>query len=285
MDLREKLLFIPAIIVEGVRLWVEPPRRFKLKVDHDYEARRERKRREMKERYGELPDKFRVKSGIKPPPLKCIHLVHPYRAYGQDCEAQLTVAIDLNKRRLDWFYTTDWLFGQEHQGSGIIGVAIFSLPFLLPIAPFLILTRRCYEWREKRLGMSRYGHTLLRALRGQLDPETEALLTEALKNTWRHEQAMSRAVTLAEAKTILAGCDLREDDLSAERAARRGDIEFRQFHWFDEQEEYVADGSFYGERDHYVRVLGTTFEDDEADALIGCYRSREVTVLGEDEND
>jgi len=279
MELKEKLAFIPAIIVGGVRLWVDPPRRFKLKVDHDFEARRERERREMEEKYDIPPE---IRPDVLPPPVKCIHMSHPYRAYGQDCEYQTSVAINLKTRRLDWTYTDSVLFGREHN-SATIGIALFSLPFLLPIAPILILARRCYEWAEKRRGMSRYGHALLRSLKGQLDQETEALLTEALRNTWKYEQAMSRKVSSDEAKTVLAACDLRESLIPAEESAPCRDVEARQFHWFDGQEECVAEGSFYGERDHFVRVLGSTFEDAEADALIGCYRSRDLKVYGEDD--
>ncbi len=280
MGLREKLLFIPALIHGGIRIWVDPPRRLKLKVDHDYEARRERARREMEENLGEMPLPEAKPSNVRqPPPLKCVHLRYPYRAYGRDCVQECRVAVNLKTRRLDWTYTDDWLFGREHQGSGAIGVALFSLPFLLPIAPLLILARRYYEWQEKRRGMSRYGWTLLRALQGQLDLETETLLAEALKNTWAHEQAMNRKVTLDEAKTILASSDLREFIIDEDAIVDAG---YHGYHWFDDQGNCVAEGSSYPQGCRSVRILGSTFEDNEVDALIGCCRSREVKARGKD---
>lgn len=289
MELKDKLKLVPAIVVGGIRMWVEPPPKFKLKVDHDYEVRREAERQEMERKYGPTP-RTKLPSGIKTrrfAPAKEIHLDFWDPHYKKWIKGQCSIAIDLEKRRIDYGRTSDWLFGRQHQGSGAIGVALFSLPVTLPLAPVLIGLNRYYRMCEEDWGMSGHGHAILKAVKGQLDADTEALLVEALKNTWKHDQAMSRKVDLEEAREILSTCDLRVDHVPAEVAERRGDVESRGFHWFNDAGDHVASGSFYGERDHYVQVLGSLFENEKADQLIGCYRTRKVCTPGDfdDETD
>jgi len=92
---------------------------------------------------------------------------------------------------------------------------------------------------------------------------------------------MARKVTLGEAEEILGRCELREEAIDKDRAIDRGEPEdTRSFHWFNDQGDKLALGSFYGARDHFVEVLGSRFEDADADALIGCFRSRQVHVHG-----
>ncbi len=282
MRMREKLSLVPAIIAEGIALWIDPPRRLKLRVDHDWEERREREQREMEERHGAIrrpPLPRGLVTCLPPaPPMKRIHLECTDRdgsLFGA------TIAIDLETKRIDYGSSSAWLFGKEHKGSGAIGVIFLSLPVTLPLSPILLAVNDYYRLMEKRRQMSRHSHAILRALKGQLDPETEALLSEAMQNSWRDEQAMSRQVSLEEAKEILDRCDLREDCIDAETAARRGEAEAHGFHWFDDDGNQVAYGSC-SRRDHYVHVLGSMFKDDDADALIGRYRSRTVHYFGRD---
>jgi hypothetical protein len=274
----EKLAFIPALILGGIELWVRPPRRLKLTVDHDFEARREREHQEL------LAEGFSdaVLPHARPyPPLKCVHMDQHYRRQGQEFRSGCSIAVNYKTRRIDYTYSSEWLLGKEHQGSGMIGVALFSLPFMVPLAPFLWLASKYYRTMEKRRGLSCHGHALLKALRGQIDPETEALLTEALKNDWKHDQEMARKVTLEEAKEVLGRCDLHEDTVDEERAAEEDEPgDMRGFHWFNDQEDQIAQGNFYEEREHFVEVLGSRFEGEAADALIGCFRSREVHIHG-----
>lgn len=282
MTLKEKLLSVPALIGAGISLWIDAPRKVKLVVDHDWEARRAREREAQEARYGKMPrSTLRASRVRRLPPLKCIHMDFWYPYDGKEHKATCRLAIDLEKRRIDPTYTSSWLLGHEHQGSGAIGVALLTLPVTLLLSPFLVATNAVYRSQERRNGMSRHAAAVLEALRGQLDAETEALLTEAFRNTWRHEQAMSSRVTLEQAKALLATCDLHEEYVPKE--ADIGGTEARGFHWLDDRGEQVADGSFYGSRDHYVRVLGSHFEDADADALIGCHRSRTVRDVSKDD--
>lgn len=291
MELKEKLKLVPAIVVEGIRMWVEPPPKFKLKVDHDYEARREAEHREAERRFGrpfpkvkgtEIPPELRAAT---PAPAKEIRLDFWDAHYKKWIQGQCSIAIDLEKRRIHYGRTSSWLFGRQHQGSGAIGVALLSLPVTLPLSPILIGLNRYYRMCEEDWKMSRHGHAILKAIKGQLDAETEALLVEALKNTWKHDQAMSRKVDLEEAREILSQCDLRVDHVPAAVAESRGDVESREFHWFDDEGDRVAGGSFYGQRDHYVRVLGSMFEDEKADQLIGCYRTMKIRTPGDHDDE
>jgi len=279
VNFREKIALIPALILGGIDLWVRPPRRLKLVVDHDYEARREREHQEL------LAEGFSdaVLPHARPyPPLKCVHMDQYYKRDGQECRSECSIAVNYKTRRIDYTYSSSWLLGKEHQGSGMIGVALFSLPFMVPLAPFLWLAHKYYRTMEKRRGMSCHGHTLLRALKGQIDRETEALLTEALKNDWAHDQEMARRVTLDEAKEVLMRCDLHEEAIDKESAVESGMSEnAREFGWTNDQDDVLARGSFFDScADHCVEVLGSTFEGADADALIGCYRSRQMHVHG-----
>ena len=283
MKFSEKIAFIPALILGGIDLWVRPPRKLKLVVDHDFEARRERERQADEERDKGKPwSTFNAPDARPYPPLKCVHMDQHYKRDGQELRSGCTIAVNYKTRRIDHTYSSSWLLGKEHQGSGLIGVALFSLPFMLPIAPFLWLANKYYRTMEKRRGMSCHGHALLKAVRGQIDRETEALLAEALKNDWAHDQEMVRKVTFDEAKEILELCDLREEAIDEESALERGISEnTREFHWFNDQEDMLAQGRFYDHRgEHFVEILGSTFEGVDADALAGCYRNRQVHVHG-----
>ncbi|KPJ85979.1 hypothetical protein AMJ57_01145 [Parcubacteria bacterium SG8_24] len=287
MSFWQKILFIPRLIWGGIHLWVDPPRRLRLKVDHDWDKRRAREQAEMERVTGTVPRSARApgrsaRAAHQPPPLKHVHLNHWYRRGGKKHRSDCSVAIDLERRRIDYTYTSNWLLGREHKGSGLIGVAVFSLPFMLPLAPFLWLANRYYGLMERRRGVSRHGWALYRAIRKQLDSATAELLLEALKNDWRHDRRMAQQVTLEEAKSILGRCHLYETTVSDERVKKSrmyAGIKPQSFHWFDGDDQ-IASGRFHGEYEHHVQVFRTIFENDEADELIGYFRTREVKVYG-----
>ena len=280
---------LPAIIVEGACLWIDPPLRQRWQIDREWEERDRRHRAEQEKLrrmiHGDAEPLSRKYAPPYPiPPLKIIHLRGVGTETG-DPNYYSDVAIDLDKRRICWDRTSGNLLRRPDYGSGAIGVIIFSAPFLLPVSPFLLLLALFYRVTEKEAGMSRHGSALLKSLRGQLDAETETLLVEALKNEWQREREASRRVSLLEAAEILDCCDLREVVITDEDAAKRGDVGSLGLHWFDERDEQVAHASFYGERDHYVQVRGSTFFDKDADYLASRYRTRTVTDLGKDDNE
>jgi len=275
MTLWEKIKLVLAVIVGGIWLWADPPRKFQLRVDKDHEERRERERCESGLR-APLGPVYDPQPDHRPPPLKHIHLDCWDKRYRQ--WSPCVVAIDLKKRRLDLSRTSTYLIGKEYRGSGMIGVALFSLPVTLPLSPLLIVINKWYGSREKRVGMSRHGWAMLKSLKGQLDPETEALLVEALKNDWTFDRKMSRQVTAAEAAELLAGCDLREHVYPAEPGRGVCPEGGRDLHWFDDAGDHVAQMQYVGDQLHFARVLGTEFEAEEAAKLAGHCRTSRTEV-------
>jgi hypothetical protein len=285
------MLEYPFIVAEGVRLSVDLPHRLKLKVDRDREKRRAAQRREAAKLIGveldeiEFPDYSHTETPQLPakptPKTRRIDLIQVYRdGWRRQGEHECTVSINLDRLLIDHQHISPFLLGNEYMGSGAIGVIVFSAPFLLLLSPVIGLTRLYLNLQEKRRGLSRYGWSLLKALRKQLSPDELALLRKALQNEWSHDQAMSRPVTLDEAKSLLADCDLAEETVGPKYAKRYEGTECRGFHWFNDEGDQVAQGSFYGQRDHYVRVLGSNFENNQADELVDIYRSRRVHVHG-----
>lgn len=277
---------LPSIVIEGVRFWVKPPSRQRWEIDVGWEERDRLRREEQERLYRELhgdESANRRRAAVRGPArrLKTLHLVRAGRD-GSDYRDCATVSIDLDRRRLFWDRTDGELFGHRHEGSGMIGVVLFSLPFLLPVSPFLWLWSQYYAAAEKEEGMSRHGLALLKGLGGQLDAETEAQLAETLRNEWRRHEELSREVSLLEAEEILGRCDLREEAVTDEVAAKYGDVGSRSLHWFDAEGDVVARASFYGERDHFVQVCGTTFIAEEADRLSGIFRTNVIVIACRD---
>ena len=237
----------------GIDLWTDPPRRFALHVI---------------EVHGDATGddgKVVIKLGEK---------VTDTAEIAPTC----SVWIDLATRRIDHSRTTPRLFRHEHLGSAVIGIALFSLPVTLPLAPVLAARSRFLRGKEKRAGMSVHGIALMETLKDQLRPKVAALLAEALRNDYAYVQKMSREVSLDEAKAILSRCTLLEEVVPADQAV--DEVEARGFHWFDDSGDQVAQGSFYGTRDHFVYVLGSQFYDGDADELVGRCLKRRVHVCG-----
>ena len=247
-----------ALAAEGIRLWVDQPRKLNLQVDHDWENRN----------YG-MGELIRRAPSMKRIHLRCSQDNHDRRFHA-------VIAIDLEKRRIAYSDSSSGLLGDEHRGAAMISLALLSLPVTLPLSPVLVAWNQWYKMQEARDGMSRHGRALLDALKGKLDPDTEALLRDALKNDWSYMKKVDRDVTLDEARSILSTCDLVQDHLSAEEAAEYDDVEASGFQWCDDVGDNVANGHFYGSRDHYVRVCNTTFKDAEADELVTIFRTRKI---------
>jgi len=264
---------IPLIALAGIQLWVDPPRRWKLRVNKDYDFRSQEQADELAKLFaGKTNTNYVLPVSLASDPnVKVIRL-----EYWRKSWVPFIVKIDLEKKRL---IDSAWVLGKGHRGSGGIGVGLLSLPVILPLAPILFLINLGYYTMERKRGISRHALAFLRALEGQLDKETEELLVEVFKNEWVLGQYMKRLVTLEQAKEFLRLCKLNEEYVSANIDICK--TEGRAFHWFDDQGENVANGNFYGQRDHYVWVLGSQFEDEQADALVECYESKELIDYSE----
>lgn len=59
-----------------------------------------------------------------------------------------------------WFTMGSNLLSDPHVGSAGIGIAIFTLPFTLPLSPLLLTVNGLYSLLEKAWGMSRRTHRL-----------------------------------------------------------------------------------------------------------------------------
>lgn len=201
------------------------------------------------------------------------------------------IVIDLDKKRID-DRTTDWLLGQEYLGSAAIGLVLLTLPITIPAAPFIALSRSYYAHLEQRREMSRHAVALLDALKGQLDNETQLLLEDALRNTWKHEQYLSRRLTFAEAKELLATCELKvrmraRATLTPE--ARNADVRLiSSYEWIDANGDYVAQCRSPGLGNISVGVLGSEFAtSDEYDVreLLDCFREKTYESPDDDFDD
>lgn len=294
LALRKMAAEIPSFIGYGIRQWTEPPPKYELEVDHDYEARRARDRQEAIDLYGEeamngeLPGIFRNLALHRPMPRqhKSIHAIVRSVDGRREEPFPVEIRIDVERRRIVGGTSGSWIFDNRDDHNVSYAMAMMlTAPLAAVLSPYVITVRAYYRWVEKRHGMSRYGVVLLEALRGQLDAETEALLVEALKNTWVADQAASRQVSLKEAKELLGRCELREWRTSEERAAiwNRGHVSFG-YYWFDDRGNNVARGQFCGKREHLIAVLGSDFYGTEADELVTCYRTREMLITGKKED-
>lgn len=290
MGIKDNFFIIPYAAFAGISEFVEFPRRLKLRVDYEWEERRERERKEFEEKYGSFDNLDKVSVPVhEAPKIKQIHLNYWESHYKK--WSPCSIAIDIEKEEIAWDYTSSWLFNKEHKGSGMIGIILISLPFILLLYPILFPIKKAYEFMEKRRGLSRHSNALLKALKGQLKPEDEKLLIRAMENSWQKELKFRlkfrRQVNFAEAQELLKNCSLtesfkpREVMSSFDGGKPINDPEARSFYWFDDKGDNVARGSFYGQRDHYVNVLGSTFEGDEADVLVGLYMSRTLHDMTE----
>ena len=175
-------------------------------------------------------------------------------------------------------------FASKPRGnSGDIGLAKFTFIPAILLLPIIILIRYYHGLVEKKYGMSHHSYAFLGALKGQLDQDTEAILIEVFQNSWARQKSLTKQVSFEEAQEILKNCRLFEEFAPA-NSSIEGEPEARGFNWFNEEPWPIANGSFYGERDHYVRVLGSMFEDAQADILVKCYKTKEFRDWSDDKD-
>lgn len=283
------LLSMPLAVVEGIKMCVKPPRSLKLEVDADFEERARVEREERRARH--VPLSPLNLPTHKYPPTKWIHLFVRGKSHdGKERREECSIAIDLSKRRIDDTRTTRKLFGGDDDASGDAGLAIalISAPVLFVLSPLIKVARDHYEKREREHEMSCYGIEWLKALKGQLDPETEILLIEALKNTWKHDQYMARTPSVQEAKEFLRQCELVVYTLTPRNESEEG---YKRWLWFDQNGDPV--GSYENHIEFGavpLKVLGSEFSDeDESDPswreLLDCYRTRTERAEGDETSD
>jgi len=212
--------------------------------------------------------KLRLKNVRKMPDEKTVRIeLEQYRSdydYWADCQ----IVIDKEKQEILFDYSSTHLFDKQHKGSGQMGVILFSLPFIILSSPVLLPLKKHYEKQEKLRGMSNHSHAVLKALKGQLDQETEELLIAAMKNSWEFDQEMDRELNFEEAQEFLGQQHLtRQDDMN-------GGV---QAFWLDNEKNNVALGTYNPFVGGFsVRVLGSEFEKEKAEALLECYKTIEI---------
>jgi hypothetical protein len=262
----------PGIVRAGIHLVLDPPVDVEIRVDAEgvrkAQERRATKRRCADERRASgihdlPPDMIR-----RLPPIKTIHLQW-FDTSHEPVWRDTSIRIDLEKRR--FHQIEGWLIGQEHHGSGAIGVMLFSAPVLAVISPYLFVRATIYRSKERKQGMSRHGISLLKKLKGQLDLDTEALLAETFRNEWTHHLKMDRKVRFDDAPELLLQYDLTLRVGPHEHAETPTLI--GEFMWKDDEGDLMAHAQFVGESLHFMRVLISEFEEEQAKALITCYRS------------
>lgn len=293
MSLLQKARAAASVAGAGIDLWVDPPRVAGLKVtlDREWEQRRAAQREEFQKNNPEFAERQRKEAedyrrrGLlrEPRKLSNYHLRLHDEATGREWEARLS--IDTERERVDWSYTSNGLFGNGHWGSGGLGLLFVTLPVAALLSPYIFVRGRLHAAEEERRGMSRHGIALLDALGDQLTFDEKRELTIAFKNEWTHEWLMRQKIGFERAKEFLKAMPLTEERMSAKEAAAYGEEEATSLHWFGEQGDCLAHGSFYGQRDHYVEVLATRFEGKEADVLAACYSSRRLIVDGEEKTE
>lgn len=240
-----------------LELWAKAPPPLKLRVDKSNGHRRQHRTS------GTIPPGVIYRTEA-PRTLKHIRLERLNETTGSWYAC--SIAIDLERCRVDVHRSCPDLFGPAYLGSAGIGILIFSVPFAFVSAPLLFAVNTYHQAMERRHGMSRYGVAVMNALKGQLDAETEMLLTEALKNTWRHEQELQRKISFEDAQPFLNQHTLTEQRFPS------GKLESADWHNLDQERVASAWGD---EKDNVtVFVLGSTFEGEQAKKLLERFKER-----------
>ncbi|HEU0051253.1 MAG TPA: hypothetical protein VFQ60_04345 [Patescibacteria group bacterium] len=268
------LRYSPEIITSGIRLWADPPRHFRLRIDRDFEAHEKAELANVARFLAELDPKPAKPN--RPSRLKQIHLL-VVNLWGKP-KRSVQIAVDPVVNRIDWVHTDHELLGAEYRDSGVIGVFVLTSPLLVWFAPLLLLVRSGYKAMENWRGMSRQAHSLLASLKGQLDPETERVLTEALRQEWKFQHTHDRQVTFEEAKDLLRTCKLVEIVFAGDYGHEKEKLG-HEFHWIGEA---PAEGVFYHHK-HSISVFGSRFEGTEADELVKCFSEHEI--IHEEDNE
>jgi len=267
-NFRDTKLGLPAVVLFGARsVWVDPPRNRRLRVDSvqsclGYQPAKD-------ELVHDDPDDPVHPAGPSGTKTK-INLSFFDPGYSSWHSATIYVALDPKPYIEFSCGSSPFLFGKEHKGSGMIGVALFSLPVALLTFPLLLVENRWHRHVEQKHGMSRHSHALFKAIEDQLDPDTRSDLKTALQKMWtddvRIRQKFSQNVTLDRAKELLGASKRRE--------WHRGEGNVG-ISWFDRDGDRIAQGGivtdpmyFEAGEDRFVRVFGDyEFFGSEAEEL------------------
>jgi|GEM_PF-3565628 len=274
---------LSAIVREGLQLVTDAPSIPKLRVDPDGERESEERRRhheewEEKKRASGIDDSTPPDMIMKMPRLKTIHLQWLDTSYGPVWR-DTDLHVNLDEKRMYSVSGVPFL-GGGHKGSGAIGVVIFASPALLVLSPYIIAKNARWQSRERKEGMSRHAIVLMERLKGLLDPETEALLREALRNDWTHHRKMTRSVTFAQARAALTECELVESRFGRPDRHPRGVVRY----WRDADGDVIAHGEAADESPNplVIKVFGSAFEGADAEKLLGVYLHRREAAEDED---
>ncbi|MFA5987277.1 MAG: hypothetical protein WC797_01325 [Candidatus Paceibacterota bacterium] len=167
--------------------------------------------------------------------------------------------------------------GDDHGScEGAIGFAILTCLPALALSPVIAAKRLRHSYIQKRHGMSHHHYAFLRALKGQIDHEVEAILVDLFHKDWQRHLYLARSVNLEEAKNVLRTCVLHEVHYEPTIDLElRGAIASRQLYWYDEgnPKQQLGKGDFI-RGDSVVIVLGSVFVGEEANELALCFKTK-----------
>ncbi|HJV32984.1 MAG TPA: hypothetical protein VJ694_03085 [Patescibacteria group bacterium] len=255
----------PSIVREGLRLTTDGPAVPELRVDPDGERKRDARVRFRRPFHIGDPETARPDPAPKAAPrTRTLHLQWLDRSREEPVWRDTEIEIDLATRRLARI--EGWLIGRSRMGSGALGVFIFASPALAALSPYIVAYNAFWRARERKEGMSRHAVVLMERLKDRLDPATEALLREALRNEWTHHRKMTRRVSREEARAALTECEMTVSRFG--RPDRRPCGEVRS--WRDADGDVIAD---YEREDAdpnpvTLRVLGSRLRGADAEALL-----------------
>src|SRR5689334_14745409 len=122
MSFFQKVKMVPRLVLAGIQMYVNPPPSLKLELDLDYERRQEEERAKLPSFEG-TPLNPRLLSKRKRVPIKVINL----KVYDGKESWSERIKINLERHIIDETSPSP-LLGRGHQGSGAMGVALFSSP-------------------------------------------------------------------------------------------------------------------------------------------------------------
>jgi len=176
------------------------------------------------------------------------------------------LVIDRDRKRVVWGRGEDIVLGSGYPERHRVSLSTFWMPILVAASPLIIAIELRHAARELAHGMSRHGVNLMRQIKGQLDPETELLLIETLRNEWKHDRKFRRTPSVRQARHLLQfsrGQSKEFDDVEIEGGERMT----QAILWIDHEGDEIARAVFLTDGRVRLRVLGATFTGDVARSL------------------